>query len=804
MKPLDVTSLRKTYPATAFDLHTDVIPDYRKTIIGQERAAKALEFGLGNRRPGFNVYVAASDSSNKIKVVQHFLDALSQKDPAPPDWVYVNNFKDPYCPKALRLPNGMARQLKSDIAHFISEARAALVKTFESEEYANKINTIKQDLAEKQQRVFASIGEKAQQEHFVIKRTPMEIIAVPKQGDEEMTQKAFMELSEAEKERIIKKQWEFQNLLQGALRKVREVEKQTAQELIQLDHKAALFAIEDILDDLLAKYANIPGLPEYLEDMKNDILENLILFLRKDEDDPNSLIRLQKRELSLRYEVNSIVDNSDVRKAPIVVELNPTYYNLFGKIERESELGTLITNFTLIRPGVLHLANGGYLILPVDDLLTSPFSWENLKRALRNQQLDIEDPTQKYGFISGKSLKPEPITLDVQIILVGRHQLFQLLYQLDDNFKELFKIKADFDETMRATEENLREFSGLIRGITKEEGLLPISSEGLAKLAEYGHRLADHQEKLSTRFSPIADLLREADFYAQQDMSKAIYPAHIEKALEEKIHRSDLLHEKIKELFAEGVYLLDIAGAKAGQINGLAYIDQGDLAFGRPNRITASYSMGKAGVIDLEREANLGGPIHSKGVMILSGFLFDYFGQDKPLNLAARLVFEQSYGGVEGDSASSTELYALLSALSDVPIKQSLAVTGSVNQKGEIQAVGGINEKIEGFFEVCKQAGFPAEHGVLIPYSNIPNLMLKTEVLEAVQQGKFNIWGVKTIEEGIEILTGVPAGKRTWNSETKCWDFEKDTLFFKVNEKLRFLVDLEKRFGADKSEQAKK
>ena len=797
MKPLETNLLRKIYAADAFELTKDSGADPHKSILGQERAVKALEFGLGNHRPGFNVYVASSDGNSKIEVVRHFLDGLSQKAPVPADWCYVNNFKDPYCPKALRLPSGMARELKSDIGHFIAEARAALVKTFESEEYANKINAVKQDLAEKQQRVFAAVSEKAEQENFAIKRTPLEIIAIPKQGDAEMTQKDFMGLSEPERERIIKKQWEFQNLLQGALRKAREIEKQTAQELLQLDQKAALFAIEDILDDLLVKYAPIPGLTEYLEDVKNDILENLLLFLRKDDDEGNPMLRLQKKELSLRYEVNVVVDNARARKAPILVELNPAYYNLFGKIERESEMGALVTNFTLIRPGALHLANGGYLILPIDDLLTSPFSWENLKRALRSQQLEIEDPTQKYGFMSGKSLKPEPIALDVQVILVGRRQLFHLLYQWDDNFKELFKIKADFDDVMDASPENLQGFSSRMQDMAKEEGLLPLATEAIARLAEQGHRMAGHQGKLSTHFSALADVLREAHFYAEKDLAAAVESRHVEKALREKDHRSDLVYEKIKELFADGTYLLDLTGSKAGQVNGLAYLDAGDLAFGKPNRITATYCLGKAGVIDLEREATTGGPIHSKGVMILSGFLFDLFGQDKPLSLSARLAFEQSYGGIEGDSASCAELYALLSALSGVPIRQGIAVTGSVNQKGEVQAIGGVNEKIEGFFEVCRQAGFPGEHGVVIPQSNVPNLMLAPEVLDAVREGKFKVWAVATIAEGMEILTGMPTGQRSRDAATGAITFEPDTVLHKANETLRYLAGIEKQFAAE-------
>ncbi|MCB1124333.1 MAG: AAA family ATPase, partial [Verrucomicrobiae bacterium] len=473
----------------------------------------------------------------------------------------------------------------------------------------------------------------------------------------------------------------------------------------------------------------IDEIPQYLEDLKQDILDNLNLFLQDQPDDLNFEATQLKRSLHQRYEINVIVDNSELESAPILIELNPTYNNLFGKIERESIMGTLVTNFTLIRSGALHRANGGYLILPVEELLRSPFSWETLKRAMRNQHIEIEDPTEKLGFITTKSLRPEPIPINLQIILIGQPYIFHLLYHLDSEFKKLFKVKADFDPTMKVTEENLKELRDFIHSTCQDEKLLPVSNDALAKIFEYGHRLAGHQHKMTTQLDEIADILREANFYAQRDVHQSISAEFIQEAIREKKYRSNLIQEKIQEMIEEGIINIELEGRKTGQVNGLSVMDLGDIAFGRPSRITASASIGSGGIVDIEREAEMSGPIHTKGVLILSGFLFDKFGRDKQLNLSLSLVFEQNYGGVDGDSASSAELYAILSRLSGIPVRQGIAVTGSVDQQGRVQAVGGINEKIEGFFEVCKHRGLNGEQGVLIPVSNVVHLMLQEEVV---------------------------------------------------------------------------
>ena len=788
--PLPLEQLRKTYSPEEFESINDAIPQYRKAIIGQERAIKALRFGLGNRAPGFNVYVSTADINGKYSVIKHFLKEMAKDDPLPNDWCYVNNFKNPYCPNALQLPAGLGMELKKDIEIFTIDAEKALVKTLESEEFLQNINQIKQELTEKQQQLYFEVNKKIEKENFVLKRTPMEIMAIPKKEGQAMTAEEFQSLPADEKQLILEKQKEFQELLHTLVKKSVELERKTSEQLVELERKTALFAIEGLLELLVEKYKEVPEVPEHLEDLKNDILENLSIFLRPEKANlnaPGDIV--QKKLLRQRYEVNVVVDNSNLKNAPIIVELNPAYNNLFGKIERESVMGTLVTNFTLIREGALHQANGGYLIIPIDDLLRAPFSWENLKRALRNNQIEIEDPTEKLGFITTKSLKPEPIPLNIQVILVGQHYLFQLLYQLDDDFKNLFKVKAHFDSLMSATKENLKEFCGYIYCVQKEENLLPVSNDALSKIIEHGHRLADHQEKISAEMEETADLLREAHYYAKENSAQEITKEHIQKAVSEKIYRTNLLHEKIKELIEKKVIIIDVDGNKTGQVNGLSVIDMGDSAFGRPSRITTSISLGKGGIIDIEREAKLGGAIHTKGVLILSGFLFDTFGKDKPLPLSIRLVFEQNYSGVDGDSASSAELYAILSGLSELPLRQDIAVTGSVNQNGEIQAVGGINEKIEGFFEVCQQLGLTGKQGVLIPAANISNLMLNEQVLEAVANKQFNIWAIDSIEQGIEILTGVKAGKISWDKSKNKLSFEKDSVYFHVNERLNQMVD---------------
>jgi lon-related putative ATP-dependent protease len=475
----------------------------------------------------------------------------------------------------------------------------------------------------------------------------------------------------------------------------------------------------------------------------------------------------------------------------VVTELNPTYNNLFGRIEQEARFGALVTDFSLIRGGSLHRANGGYLVLPVEDLLRNPLAWEGLKRALENREILIEDAASQYGFITTKSLKPQPIPLNVKVILIGQPDLYQLLRAYDEHFSELFKVKADFDSRMARTPESIQDYAAFVCTLCESEGLKHLDNGALATIVEHGSRLVEDQEKLSTRFGEISDVIREASYYATVDDAPLVSAAHVQKAIEERFYRSNLIQERIQEMIERGSILIDVTGQKVGQVNGLSVLSLGDISFGQPSRITASIALGREGVMDIEREADMGGPIHTKGVLILSGYLAEQYARTRPLSLSARLVFEQSYSGVEGDSASSTELYAILSSLADLPIKQGIAVTGSVNQKGEVQAIGGVNEKIEGFFEICRARGLTGEQGVMIPSSNVSNLMLKEEVVAAVREGKFHVWPVRTIDEGIEVLTSVPAGHRQADGT-----FEEGTVHFLVDKRLEAMAETLCKFAA--------
>jgi lon-related putative ATP-dependent protease len=528
-----------------------------------------------------------------------------------------------------------------------------------------------------------------------------------------------------------------------------------------------------------------------LEDVQDDILKNITFFRGEQEARPGIPFSLQwGEEPSLRkYEVNLIVDNSSLNGAPVIIEPNPIHQNLFGRIEKEARFGALTTDFTMIKSGSLHKANGGYLVIPIEDLLQNPFSYDSLKRSIKNEQIAIEEIGERMGFVAVKSLKPEPIPLKVKIILIGSPILYQYLYSLDMEFNELFKVKADFDTTMDRTEENVQSYASFICTLCQKESLKHLESSAVAKIVEYGSRLAEDQKKLSTRFADIANIIREANFYALQEGSRYVTANHIKKSIEEKIYRSNLIQEKIREMIERNILLISTTGEAVGQVNGLSVISLGDLTFGVPSRVTASIGLGREGIVDIQREAQLGGRIHTKGVMILGGYLAEKYAHNKPLTLSARLVFEQSYDIVEGDSASSTELYAILSSLSGFPIKQSIAVTGSVNQKGEIQAIGGVNEKIEGFFEVCKAKGLTGEQGVIIPESNVQNLMLKEEIIEAVKGGSFHIYPVRTIDEGIEILTGAKAGSRQMDGT-----FEKDSINDRVDMCLKNMADRLKEF----------
>ncbi len=792
VQPLDTEDYRNIYEPGKVECASTGDMRPLEEIIGQERALRALRFGLEIREPGFNVYTAGAQGTGRMRAVRSFLDELAKQKPRAADWVYVHNFQNQYEPNAIALPAGRGPRFKEDIKRFIDETRQALPRAFQSEEYAKRRDETLQSLQGNRTDLIARINQKAQEAGFVIQMSPIGLLTIPVINGQPVPEEEFINLPDELRAEVQRRREALNAELRSTLRQVQEIERQGAEAVTQLNRDIALYAIGNLVAELREKYADTAEVPEYIDAVQNDILENLQAFLGVPEQQPGVPPQFQAfiREMPFRkYEVNVVVDNAGAEGAPVVFEQNPTFQNLLGKIEKEVQFGIFTTDFTMIRPGSLHRANGGYLVMNVEDLLRAPLSWDGLKTALKTGEAVIEEPGERMGFITAKTIKPEPIPLDIKVALVGTPMIYQALYQMDPDFKELFKVKADFDVVMDRNDENAGKYADFMCNLVREENLRHLDREAIARVIEYGSRLAEDKHKLSTRFSAVADLIREANFYAASEGAEEIGRRHIMKAIEEKVYRSNLIQKKVEEYIRRGIFLIDTEGEKVGQVNGLSVIGLGDFMFGRPSKVTASIGVGREGIMDIEREAALGGPIHTKGVLILSGYLNNNYARDKPLALSARLVFEQSYEGIEGDSASSTELYALLSALSGLPLKQYLAVTGSVNQNGEVQAIGGVNEKLEGFYEVCKAKGLNGNQGVLIPASNVQNLMLKEEVVEAARAGKFRIYPVRTIDEGIEVLTGVPAGKRREDGT-----YEEGTVNYLVDRRLREMAEAMRGF----------
>lgn len=764
-----------------------------ETIVGQDRAIRAMQFGLGIKERGFNIYVSGMPGTGRTTAVRRYLEEVAVRKPVPMDWVYVNNFEDPYHPHALKLPAGRAVELQKGMDHLTKLVFQEVRNVFESEDYAKHKEETLNKFQQQKQQILEQVSQQANAEGFVLQPTPMGVMTVPTRNGKPMSDEDFLKLSQKDKEALLQKQQKIQNALEASIRQTKSLDKDAREAVDKLDKEIALYALRNWYDDIKEKFQDLPEVLQYVDSVQADLLDQVELFKTDGEEEPPALpFVTQPKGLPVKkYAVNILVDNSKLKGAPVILETNPTHDNLFGRIEQEARFGALVTDFTLVRSGALHRANGGYIVLPVEDVLRSPFAWEDLSHSLANGSIVIEDATEKYGF-STKSLKPEPIPLDIKVILIGRPDIFQLLLSYEAHFTELFKVKAEFDTSMERNADHTREYAGFATMLCNVENLKHLDRTALARLVEHGSRLAEDQQKLSTRFSEISDVIREASYYAGLEGSELISAQHIRKTIEERYYRSNLVQERLQEMIERGVIKIDISGKKVGQINGLSVLGLGDISFGQPNRITVSLSLGREGVVNIEREAKLSGPIHTKGVLILSGFLAGRYAKDKPLSLAARLVFEQSYGGIEGDSASSTELYAILSALSDLPVSQAIAVTGSVNQNGEVQAIGGANEKIEGYFEICKAAGLTGEQGVVLPASNVDNLMLKEAVVAAIREGKFHIWPVSTIDEGIEVLTGVKAGVRQPDGS-----FEPDTVNARVDQRLRHMAEALQRFGKE-------
>jgi len=796
---LDPGSLRLMCDPTCFPYETtDQVPPL-EGMIGQERAMRAMEFGLKVRNPGYNIYMAGVPGTGKTTYAQALVSEVARGQKPPDDWCYVYNFDDPDRPLALRLPPGKGAEFQRDMEELVQDLKVHIPRVFESADYEQQRSETMSKYQARISEILRNLVERARAHGFALQQTAAGFLVAPLIHGQPITSEQYQELPEDMRREIEERGTQVQEWISEAQRQVRLLEKEARGAIRELEQRIARVAVGPLIERLQEKWRDFPLVGNYLSRVEQDVREHLDEFRSADGESPPVPLpfmppRQERESAVLRYRVNLLVNNAGAQGAPVVVETNPTYYNLFGAVEYRSHMGVMVTDFTMIRAGALHRANGGYLILQARDVLTNPGAWEGLKRALKNRSIQIENMGEQFRLIPTRTLRPEPIPLDVKIILVGNPLLHMLLYYYDEDFRKFFKIKADFDTEMPRTPENLEGYFRFLSSLCRREGIRHLDRTAVAKVVEYSSRLAGSQKKLSTRFNEVVEVVYEANVWAEADGSPVIRASHIEKAIEEKVYRSNRIEEKIREMIAEGKILVDVDGAVVGQVNGLSVIQVGDYTFGRPSRITARTFLGEEGVVNIERETEMSGNIHSKGVLILGGYLGGKYAQDKPLSLSARLVFEQTYEEVEGDSASSTELYALLSSLSGLPIRQDLAVTGSVNQNGEIQPIGGVNEKIEGFYAVCKVKGLTGRQGVIIPYQNVDDLMLKEEVVEAVRAGKFHIYAVRTVDEGIELLTGVPAGTLQPDGT-----YPEGTVHYLVDRKLREMAEKLTAFGGARS-----
>jgi lon-related putative ATP-dependent protease len=779
---------------------TDDLPELDGAI-GQERALSSIDFSLGMPDDGFNLFVSGETGTGRGSTIRKILEKRARNEAPPMDWCYVNNFKFSDNPVCLSLPAGKGSELEVDMKELLSGVRANIPKALESKEYEGNKAAIVEQFQEKNGELFGDLEKEATSHGFAIQRTVSGLVMVPQKEGRNFTQEEYEALSAEEREKLEDGGKELTEKLNDVLRQVREHEKETKEALVQLDRDLGLAAVGHHIDPLKEKYAAFPKVMQYLEAVQEDILLNLEDFKEQTpQQSPIPGLKMPRQEPSFeRYMVNVLVDNKETGGAPVVFEPNPTYNNLFGRIEHVMQMGgAAVTNFTLIKPGALHRANGGYLIVDAREVLTNPFAWDALKRCIRNCEIKVEDVLEQYRFMTFVSLKPEPVPLQAKIIMIGSPMIYYLLFHLEPDYRKLFKVKADFDSRITRTPDILREYALFVATHCKGEKLLPFDRSGVAGLIEYSARLVEDQGRLSSQFMEIADLIRAASYWTGKVGGTLVTKEFVTKAIEEEVYRNNRIEERMQELFDEGIIMVDTEGGEVGQLNGLSVITLGDYTFGRPSRVTARVYLGRGGMVNVEREVKLSGPIHDKGVLILTGYLGGKFAHDKPLSFSASICFEQSYDGVEGDSASSTELYALLSALSGVPLKQSIAVTGSVNQLGKVQPIGGVNYKIEGFYAVCKARGLTGEQGVMIPKSNERHLMLKDEVVEAVREGRFHIWSVETIDQGIEILTGIPAGERLSEG-----GYPEGTINNRVDRKLLDMVEHMKRFSVPEKEEKK-
>ena len=772
-----------------------------REFVGQERSLRSIQFGLGMEHEGYNLFLVGPPGVGKKSVIRKILPEIANSKPSPPDWCFVYNFSDPSEPKAISFPTGMGWVFKKDIEELLETIKVNIPKAFETKEYEEEKQAIFKRYQREKDDVFDDLNKRAADEEVQLQFTPTGIISIPLFRGSPLSQEEYNKISDQQREELRAKKERIEEEVAKAIKNIRRIDKEVSEKVKELENKVALFAVRDLLESIREKYKFHPDVIDYFDMLQKHKLENIETFLpeRRGEDfGAIPFLTPQQKPTFTEYKVNVFIDNSKALGAPVVFETNPTYTNLFGSIEKESRFGLLVTDFTMIRPGSIAKANGGYLVLNALDVLKYPFVWDTLKKALENQELRIEDVYQQYGLMGTTGLRPQPIKLNFKVIITGNPYLYYLLYNYDEDFKKLFKVKADFDSVVEAKNDNLSQYVCTIKSICDSNKLKQFDRNGVETILEYSSRLAGDQNKLSLDFGSLSKIIREASYWSNiESVNNYVSRKHVEKAIDEKVYRSNLIEEKILEMIKNGMILVDTKGEVTGQINGLAVYSIGDYAFGKPSRITCETFMGTEGVVNIERQAKLSGNIHDKGVLILSGYIGRRYAQEKPLSLSATLAFEQSYEMVEGDSASAAELIAIISSLSGIPIKQSIAITGSVNQKGDIQPIGGVNEKIEGFYHICKANGLTGDQGVIIPHQNVRNLMLKKDVVEAIRKGEFHVYSVETVDQAIEILTGREAGERKTNGK-----FEKGSVNNAVDQRLLQLAEEYGKFA--RQQQSKK
>lgn len=798
VEPLTPEQLRRRCDPASLPFATTAEVEPLSATVGQPRALRAVELGLEVDAPGYHLFATGPAGTGRRSTLQRLLGERAAQRATPPDLVYLFDFGAPETPRAALLAPGRGEELVRGMARFVEEARGRIADAFESERYGERRRQLAEELEKRGEEALAPLRAFAAERGLAVELTPAGVATIPVTHGHPLAPEQFRALPEAEREKIVAATEEVQAKLPATISRLADIQRESRRRIEELDREVAEFAIGHLVDDLKARFAEPPQLLSWLDRLTDDVVDNLERFRAADAGPPlpepmAASARRADEQFFARYQPNLLVSHPDGNGgAPVVFETNPTHYNLFGRLDYEASFGAVVTDHRRIRPGAVHRANGGYLILDAAQVLTQPLVWEKLKETLRSGRIKIENFGAQLTLFPTATLEPEPVDLDLKVVLVGSTEIYSLLYRLDEDVRKLFKVRADFDVEMPWDEDEAGHYAGFVARQVRDHGLREFDREAVARVIEHGGRLRESQERLSARFQEIGELVAEASHWAGAAGRETVGTGDVEQAIDERVYRSNLIEEKLREEVAKGVFAVDLAGTRTGQVNGLSVAALGDYEFGRPARITATVAIGDGEVLNVDRETELSGPIHDKGFLILSGYLRERYGGERPLSLAASLVFEQSYGVVEGDSASAAELFALLSALAEAPLQQGIAVTGSVDQHGRVQAIGGVNAKIEGFFAACREAGLDGEQGVIVPAANRRNLMLREEVVAAVREGRFHVWAIADVEAGIELLSGLPAGERGADG-----GYPEGSLHRRVEDRLAAFAAARREFGRD-------